>query len=341
MITSCEPWSIVLVPYPLTAFAAFAWYAISELLPVGGLVREKRFFRWINSASPRGELHSPHGVVLNLNAQRTILETELLRWLKSPLATIPNKRSAAIRDFVSYQGKRRFMLATLEERLSALSETQNPEVILDFSNTLFRKLVDEQIDPRVTAIDLPTLPEQSPQPSIPKIPGLQVVTIPFVKKRGMFDSITEHREATDFSIKHLEKRKVFRLLSEHILLVIGGPSGSGKSTLVTSLFIEVTNIISSLVSHEGQWKELKLVVDITDDMATPVASSILSRAGQDRDAMRLLKREWTMELAAESITDAAKRLESAHLVIAGLPGKITEITEYLSTHASFGGIITN
>ena len=82
METSHQPWSIVLVPRPLTPFAAFAWYAISELLPEGVFVKAKRYFRWINVTAPRGELYSPHGVVFNLNTnQRHQFEGELLRWL--------------------------------------------------------------------------------------------------------------------------------------------------------------------------------------------------------------------------------------------------------------------
>src|SRR6185369_14125975 len=164
MTNSCEPWSIVLVPRPLSPLAAFAWYAVSELLPPGGLVRKKRFFRWVDGQNSRGELFSPCGVTFNLNAGRSILMQELLAWLKCKLMLVnvprdSDSRSRAVRNFV-WQEKPRDRWLEMEIWLIELSEIEDPEMALRISNEFFRSLVDERINPFTTDLDFPHFPEQ-------------------------------------------------------------------------------------------------------------------------------------------------------------------------------------
>lgn len=340
-MTTENSWSIVLVPRPLTPFVAFAWYAMSELLPSGAFVRKERFFRWVENTGSCGELYSKHGVVLDLRADRRALESDLTRWLKSPLAMLPNKDTVTVRDF-AFQSSKWEMGNEFAQWLKELSHIQNSQVALELSSGIFRKLIAEKVDPRKTKIAFPQLPQQPFEAVLPDVKGVHAVTIPLVKKRGVFDSITEHRVATDFSIKHLPKRNLFRLSQRRMLLAIGGPEGSGKSTLAASLFAEANNIITSLVSDGGKHAELKLGVDIAMlDAGTEVTDAVLQRIGQDRERLKERKRDWTVALARQAVFDAAQRLKTAQLVIADLPGRLTEITELLSAHTTFGGIVTN
>jgi len=346
-------WSIVLVPRPLTPFTAFAWYVFSELLPKGSLVHDKRFLKWVRDYGSRCELYSKHGIVFNLNARRSILESELLKWLQRGrrfcLVGVPedlDKRTRVVRAFVS-QGHRSEIESNnnwplWEEWFSKLSKIEDSETALSFSNRLFRFLINDSVDPRISSTEFPQIPPVDALPDPPDIPGVHSVTIPFVKKRGVADSITEHREVTDFSIKCLPKANLFHLASQRIFLVIGGPSGSGKSTLVASLVVEFNNIITSFVSDGGEHAKLRLNVDKAMlDAGTQTTDAIMNHAGQDREMLDLRKKNWTVELASQAVADSERILKTTNLVIGDLPGKLTEITELLSTHAMFGGIVTN
>ncbi len=322
---------------------------------MGGLVREKRFFRWVNVTHSRGSLYSPHGVILNLNAERRILEAELLRWLKSPLAGVPNrkwatvpgivnpfeevtdKESIAIRDFVS-QGERWEDWSLWQRWFSVLSKIQDPKMALGFSSSLFRELIDKKIDPRTTAVKLPPLPMPPLQIALPEIRSKFHLTMPILKDRK---SKEKHREVVAFSTKVIPEAPIFQLCGQHILIAIGGESGAGKSTMAASLLVAMRNVIKMYQSRDDTWAKLDLGVEMVSlDEATPVADSILRSSAQNRGRLKAIKRDWTLELAESVVQNCKNKLESANIVLADMPGKITDITELISAQISFGGIIT-
>ena len=337
---SPNPCRVVLVPRPLTLLAAFAHYAICELLPELNLFGAQPIFRWVDS-SPRGKLVSDSGVVVNLNTPIGPMNDQILFWLRGPRHTVPYPEIKSLRDFAAI-GEHNETWPKWKEFLFGVSAFANPEDALRETREMFSRLRAERIDPRKVVPLFPDVHIGRTSFEYPGIPDRRHVTLPVVKKPMSLSATPTSRQAFDFTIKQLSERNIFRLLSEHIVLAVGGLPGSGKSTLVASLFVEMTNILSSLTSREGVWESFPLTVDIgTLDLATPVTDSIILRCGQDREMLQAAKKPWTMELAVNGAREVQAKAAETNIVLADLPGKIDHLTETLSSPITFGGIITN
>lgn len=140
--------------------------------------------------------------------------------------------------------------------------------------------------------------------------------------------------------KELSEGNILKLLGERLAVVIGGAPGSGKSTFTASLVAEVQNIVQSLRTRSS-WNDFDLSVSsVTLDLATPTLAEIQGHAGKDKAVLDAQKRPWTRELAVEAAHHLAQAKQTANLVFADLPGKVTSCTEIASAHADAAIIVT-
>jgi len=330
---------LVLVPRPLTLLAAFAYYALVELLEIGYCDSDGISYRWVDT-HPRGEFISESGVVVNLNAPATGMNEALLSKLRGSNYLLPYGEVRALRDF-AMRGEHNRTWPAWKEVLHCLSYLEDPREALDILCEVFRSIREKRADPREK---LPEFPEFLPPPvalSLPEIPDQRLVTLPVIKK-NISEKPSSVREPYDFTVKRLSERKVFELMPQQNILTIGGPPGSGKSTLVAALFVEMTNILSSLCSRGGIWNVLEFECELQSlDAGTNTAESILRNWGQDKEFLDSQKQPWTMDLADETVRQVREKSARAQLTLTDLPGKIDAITETLVAPVTFGGIITN
>ncbi len=145
--------------------------------------------------------------------------------------------------------------------------------------------------------------------------------------------------AKSFKVR-LEEGRICELQGRNITVAIGGPPQSGKSSLAVSIAGAMGDYIESLKSRTC-FAGFDLNVAAVDiDFGTPTTSAIMENWGRDRKRVACLKKPWTMELAEEAQAELLRARQRHNIVIADLPGRITDVTKLLASTADAGIIIS-
>ncbi len=140
----------------------------------------------------------------------------------------------------------------------------------------------------------------------------------------------------------LDYSAITTLFGKSIVLAIGGPPGSGKSTLAASLFRVIQSELDLFKSKVG-WPELDdFTVEAIDlDLGTPTLDAISDAHGQDRKMLKGQKVAWTKDRALEASQKLQEARRRSNLIIADLPGLITQEQEIICANVDCLTIITH
>jgi energy-coupling factor transporter ATP-binding protein EcfA2 len=349
MDTITPLWRIVLIPRPLTPLAACVYYVLSKSQEKDSFyLGEKHYTRWamlpVQSPHRLPESWSPHldadDTFINLNLNDAALNDFLKQRIHKALeSVVPWEARKQALHFFSF-GKQ--MKVAWSEWLSftgKLSRYADAKDALKTCCEMFDRMFAENLNPAQMSIELDAIVAPSPPPVI-ESSAYRAVTVPVSKRaKNIREDDSADREVINFTTKYLRKCMVSYLLGQTTVILVGGNSGVGKSTFASSLGVELKNDIESIQSEGGIWEPLKdLKVRVVSlDTATPVTDAVMLSQGQQLEHTTARKRPWTDQLVLEAVQAIESAIaEGANIIIADLPGKISNYTRALMAYATFG-----
>ncbi|MEN9649514.1 MAG: hypothetical protein RL094_481 [Candidatus Parcubacteria bacterium] len=345
------PWRIVVLPRPLSPLAAFAYFLLSEATfeQHGSTFKilGPHYVRWatlVPSMSVSSDGAFPEfGVSINLNCSQRDLR-ELVTYLFSLNPQFDDKPlPKRLSNFFCFGNHRHTVAKSWLTFTGKLSRNNNLNHVVALTNNLIQTFIREEKDFFEHAVE-----ERQELPfsfDVPVASDTLEISVPVTKRVHIEGgrALEAVREETQHTIQALRESEIFWLMRSKIVILIGGPPQMGKSTIAASLYTQLKHLIRSLQSRSGAcWSDLRLRVGLTTlDLATPVADEMLKKGqAKDRALMQSRKQPWTEQLAREALLNMEKVLQLNDIVIADLPGKLTDITRLLGafgTHAIIVG----
>jgi energy-coupling factor transporter ATP-binding protein EcfA2 len=336
----------LLMPYPITptaAFASFVWKRL-EMISEGTYVRYHHLTeRHPGSAASIGFFGGgatwkiTHAIYEKQSGLTHYLEQLIANWAPHSDQRLLKR----VLTFCAYGGDqyKRKELEKITRWLMKMALTnKGPHEAICAATEYFERYITEGVDPWRELLPVPTaeIPESPPIADYPR--GIRPITIPILKEGRESETAVLHYTTEDLRVGNM-----WKLQGESLCVVVGGPSGSGKSTLVATITAIIENIIRATKSLGNEWERLSLRVEpVALDLATPVLAAVRAGRGKDRLEVDILKQPWTRELAIKALYSVRGAFsQGANVVIADLPGQITEITEIVGAVADVGIIVTN
>lgn len=328
-----EPYRILLVPFPMTALAAFGYFLFSQ----AGLVDEntKVFYHWRPRKEDKIKLVS-EGLGCKLFGRD--FPIRLQRLLEEPVrlpSDLPVRLLARyLHFFQSPRGSGYSGYIQLENFLAGGSASPPEEVLIKARLLLGKWIIKEALDPFKNELLGPSNPTPKQLPvSLPA--GTHHMTLPRFKSNDPLERTIVGKERVQF-----DETRIGLLSGQHLGIVLGGPPNSGKSTCIASLVEQMQNIVGSLQSRAG-WSGFQLSIGLVNlDLATPTAEQVYGMKELTARDLQARKRPWTRELAFEALGAFEAAKEKNNIVLADLPGKIDILTEIISVPADAGILLT-
>ncbi len=350
-----QPKRIVLIPRPFSPLQGFAYYILTRVVDGEMSLLGDHYIRWATVKDYRDDagkdLPANMGTVVNL----AIPEQRLREMLDRVI--VPNVKLSCtshhfwrlkFKNFFSYLGNYPAALKRWRGYTGILSRHASAKPALQcfcgFVDNLFgRTKLPESVEGKEFSGLI-----RSPFQQHPLLPGTMHVTVP-VTKRVQRPDEDHAREIVRHTTKELPQREIFHLCGEKVVILVGGDPGLGKSTFAAALAVEMINIIKTLQSLGKTWGTLTINPTVFSlDTATPVPKELLmSGEAGVREKLEALKRPWSIPLVWETLQRLEELLDDRNcnswdrvgLVVADLPGQVTDITRLLAAHATFGIIL--
>ena len=323
------PIKVAIVPLPLTPAALFG-YGILRFL---GRINEATEIRFTRILNPQTIFFSCEERIVDLRVDAGVLHSQVLRLVE------PNSLLKRVLSFATF-GENQEVHAKLESVLKELN-TESSRLALSEISGLVRVFVENGqdawksarfIEPLADDLSLlVTRPLTNPYPRV-TLP----VCIPILEQKG------EHteRKAVDSQEVMLELERVFSLQEKHIGIVIGGPPHSSKSSLAVNLVSEMRRWIKFLKKIPG-FEKLELTVGYSKvDHGDPAGDAIHGKWANDNERLQNQKQLWNTKLAKIAQRGFFESRAKYNLVVADLPGLVTDITRLLVAPADAGILIS-
>lgn len=322
-----EPYRILLVPFPMTALAAFGYFLLSKLGLIDGSTHVCYHWHPKERTSHR---------ILNGTALR-LFGLDLSKRVSELLSRCPTSEQQLLRRYYkiclhpqSGGDFGKFLSRFL------LNDHREPGEMLCQAAEVFNLLLKREVDPYRAG------PKQ-----VVKRESIQLHSgDKEYPNSSRFITLARFQTPSLRGIKIMGKRQLefaenrLRLLEgQHLAVVMCGPPNSGKSSSLASLVVCIQDEVDSLRSRPG-WKRLGLSVEYLDlDLASPTAKAVYE---MDPEGLRIASTvrqpcgPWTKELAFRALDMFMEARRRVNILLVDLPGKADLLTEIISAPADVG-----
>jgi len=314
---------VILVPYPLNLLSAFAYY----LLEASGVLSSHVFYRY-------QRFHKDEDSPTRLCLFGPSL-FEKVGWCIDDDVPADSKTKRALHRISRFCrdacGQYRQKHDELQEKIARMEGS--PRDILETCAGYFRELVEKGLDP--FRDELPPFPQyvQTPASIIKTVLRRETFgkdIMHLSRPVYQLNPLTNRDEETGSTTIELDRNQARLLSGQHLTIGVVGQAGLGKSTITANLFHELEEQIRRQSRRSG-WRDFGIKVRYLDaDFGTPTLSAIMAGKAQDKEALRKLKRPWTMKMAVEAVRQVELGRSEANILLVDFPGKVDQITELLA-----------
>ncbi|MCL5435833.1 MAG: hypothetical protein M1275_02025 [Patescibacteria group bacterium] len=324
-----EPYRILLVPFPMTALAAFGYYLLAKL----GLVNESTHVCYHRHPRERTSHRILNGTGLRLFGH------DLTKRVSELLARCPAAEQPLLKRYcracLHPQSVRNFGKLLTQFLLSNNTE---PGEVLTQSAKLFERLLQRGTEPETVGAR-----QFASQQVIQTLPSVAAREYPTSSR---FITLARFQTPGLRSIKITGKRqlelaenRLGLLEGQHVAVVMCGPPNSGKSSSLASLAVCMQDEVDSLRSRPG-WGQLGLSAEYLDlDLASPSAKAVYNMDAEGlrvAATARLPGGPWTVGLALKALDMFMEARKRVNVLLVDLPGKIDLLTEIIAAPADVG-----
>jgi len=313
---------VILVPYPVSPLATFAYYILGEMGNVTPFVS----YRWNRPDENEDTL-----------ARTCLFGRNLFRKVWSWIDKAPIGDKKLLRRLLNFcQQPDIRQRKTLQDLQRSIACTHgSPREVLAFWASYWERVVRYRIDPVHEA--MPPFPNNGyvAKPDM-AFEGVWPIKWPRPKFEGEDEQKRPKLVGSDKFTLELNQARF--LSGHHLTIGAFGPAGVGKSSLIASMTYAMQCWAESISAWPG-WEGFQVKVDCLDlDLGTPTLTHILNGKGQNRELLEQSKRTWTPEMVAQALWRLDEARRKSNVLLVDLPGKRTEVLEALGSSLD-GGIL--